>query len=339
MKKKAVTIYDIAQRLRLSPSTVSRGLRNDARINTNTKRLIADTAAQLNYQPNRVAAGLRGGSTKTIGLIVPRINRDFFANAISGIEQVARRHGFQLIITQSNERLAAERENVMALTAARVDGILASCSLETDTMDHFTVLQKRHFPLVFFDRVPDHFIGHRVVVDDEGLAYRAVQHLLEQGARKIAHLGGPDSVNIYANRYKGYVRALRENNLPLRPEYIDRNCLTEQQGYPATEKLLQLPDPPEAIFSASDWTALGIAKYCKDHGIAVPTDLAFMSFANEPFTSIIVPAISSIEQFSERMGAAAAELLFRQISNSEPLAPERVVIDGELILRESSHRQ
>ena len=216
MKKKSVTIYDIAERLNLSPSTISRGLRDDARINAHTKALIAEAAAELNYQPNRVAAGLRGGATKTIGVIVPRINTDFFANAITGIERVARQHGFQLIITQCNERLAAERENVAALTAARVDGILASVTLETGEADHFAVLQKRQFPLVFFDRAPEHLPAHCVLVDDEESSYRAVRHLIEQGARRIAHLGGPESVSIYAARYAGYARALREAGMPLR---------------------------------------------------------------------------------------------------------------------------
>ncbi|WP_420460707.1 LacI family DNA-binding transcriptional regulator [Neolewinella sp.] len=339
MKKKAVTIYDIAQRLNLSPSTVSRGLRDDERINSRTKELIAATAADLNYQPNRVAAGLRGGSTKTIGLIVPRINRDFFANAISGIEQVARSRGFQLIITQSSETLAAERENVAALTAARVDGILASCTLETDRMDHFAELQRRQFPLVFFDRVPEHFAAHRVIIDDAEMSYQAVRHLLDQGARRIAHLGGPNSVSIYAGRYAGYVRALEEVGLPLRHEYIDRDCLNEQRGYPAAARLLALPEPPDAIFTASDWTGLGITLYCKEHGVAIPEDLALVAFSNEPFTRIIEPAISSVEQFSGRMGAAAAELLFRQIDNAEPLPTERIVQAGELRVRASSRRK
>ena len=339
MKKKAITIYDIAQRLNLSPSTISRGLRNDERINTRTKELIAATAAALNYQPNRVAAGLRGGTTKTIGLIVPRINRDFFANAISGIEQVARRRGFQLIITQSSETLAAERENVAALTAARVDGILASCTLQTDRMDHFAELQRRQFPLVFFDRVPVHFGAHRVVIDDAGMSYRAVRHLLDQGARRIAHLGGPERVSIYAGRYAGYVRALEEAGIPVRDDYVDRDCLTEENGYPATARLLALPEPPDAIFTASDWTGLGIIMYCKEHGVAIPEDLALVAFSNEPFTRIIEPAISSVEQFSGRMGAAAAELLFRQIDATEPLPTEHIVQVGELRIRASSRRQ
>ena len=339
MKKKAVTIYDIAQRLNLSPSTVSRGLRNDERINSRTKELIAATAADLNYRPNRVAAGLRGGSTRTVGLIVPRINRDFFANAISGIEQVARSRGYQLIITQSSETLAAERVNVAALTAARVDGILASCTLETDQMDHFAELQQRQFPLVFFDRVPESFTAHRVIIDDEDLSYRAVRHLLDQGARRIAHLGGPDSVNIYAGRYGGYARALTEAGLPLLPEYIDRDCLNELKGYPAAARLLALPQPPDAIFTASDWTGLGISLYCKEHGVRIPDDLALVAFSNEPFTRIIEPAISSVEQFSERMGARAAELLFRQIDTKELLPPERIVLPGELQVRASSRRK
>ncbi len=339
MKKKAVTIYDIAQRLNLSPSTVSRGLRDDERINSRTKELIAATAADLNYQPNRVAAGLRGGATKTIGLIVPRINRDFFANAISGIEQVARSRGFQLIITQSSETLAAERENVAALTAARVDGILASCTLETDRMDHFVELQRRQFPLVFFDRVPEHFAAHRVIIDDAEMSYQAVRHLLDQGAAALPTWAGRIASVSTPVATLATPAPWEEVGLPLRHEYIDRDCLNEQKGYPAAARLLALSEPPDAVFTASDWTGLGITLYCKEHGVSIPEDLALVAFSNEPFTRIIEPAISSVEQFSGRMGAAAAELLFRQIDNAEPLPTERIVQTGELRVRASSRRK
>lgn len=336
MKKKAVTIYDIAQRLNLSPSTISRGLRDDARINADTKALIAEVAAELNYQPNRVAAGLRGGSTKTIGLIVPRINTDFFANAVTGIEQVARRHGFQLIITQCNEQVAAERENVAALTAARVDGILASVTIETKNLEHFAALQQKQFPLVFFDRAPSDFPAHRVTIDDAASSYAATRHLIEKGARRIAHLGGPDNSTIYAGRYQGYVRALREAGLDVREEYVDRNCLVEAAGYAAMDRLRALPQPPDAIFTASDWTGLGVVLYCKERGIRIPDELRLVGFSNEPFTRIIEPTISSVEQFSERMAAAAAELLFEQINTKEVLPLRRLTIEAELRVRTSS---
>lgn len=337
MKKKAVTIYDIAQRLGLSPSTVSRGLRNDERINQHTRKLISEAAAELNYHPNRVAAGLRGGTTGTIGVIVPRIGRTFFASAISGIESVARRRGFQVIITQSNESLETEKENVAALMAARVDGIIASLSFETEALPHFENLQKQHMPLVLFDRVAENESVHRVVLDDFAASRDAARHLISVGARRLAYLGGPMSLNLYKNRHRGYLEAMREANLPVYDNYVKLNAVLEDTGYAAARALMTLPEPPDAILCASDYGALGVITYARDHGLEVPDDLMVVGFANEPFTRIITPALSSVEQFSERMGVTAAEVLFRQIdAGDKGKVVENIVLPGELQVRASS---
>lgn len=337
MKKRPVTIYDIAQRLELSPSTISRGLRNDHRINEDTKRLIQETARELNYQPNRIAAGLRGGTTRTIGIIVPRIGRYFFANAIESIERVARARGFQVIITQSHEEARAESENVAALTAARVDGIIASVTVETTDPTPFQNLRKRQIPLVFFDRYLSGVTAHRVVLDDERCAYDAVSHLYRQGARRIAYLGGPVALNIYRDRYAGYQRALAATGLPHEPQYIDLDCLKEERGVETARTMLGLAEAPDAFFCASDYSALGVINHCRDVGVPIPDRVKVVSFANEPFTRIMSPQLSSVDQFSERMGTAAAELLFSQIDRSETGdKPEEVVIPGELIVRASS---
>lgn len=337
MKKRPVTIYDIAQLLQLSPSTISRGLRNDHRINHNTKRLIQETARELNYQPNRIAAGLRGGTTRTIGIIVPRIGRYFFANAISGIERVARARGFQVIITQSNEDARAEWENVAALTAARVDGIIASVTVETTDPAPFQNLRKRQIPLVFFDRYLSGVPAHRVVLDDERCAFDAVNHLYQQGARRIAYLGGPEALNIYRNRYAGYRRALEVNGLPLNPDHIDLDCLKEEPGLATAQRMLQHPEPPDAFFCASDYSALGVITYCREFNVPIPGQVKVVSFANEPFTRIMSPQLSSVDQFSETMGMAAADLLFNQIDRTDTGEKgEEVVIPGALIVRTSS---
>lgn len=337
MKKKAVTIYDIAQRLGLSPSTISRALRSDHRINANTIELVNKAAREMNYQSNRVAAGLRGGSTRTIGIMVPLIARQFFANAISGISEVARQRGFQVVITQCNEKLEVEKENVAALTSARVDGIIASLGMETKNIAHFDHLLRRHFPLVFFDRVVMDAAASRVTVTDEDSAYAAVRHLIDGGAQRIAHLSGPEHINIYQGRQRGYQRALAHAGLEEDPELRVPNCLVEDRGYEAGSYLMQLAQPPDAVFSASDFSALGFINYCRTHGIAVPGDVSIVGFANEPFTKIMHPELSSVEQFSGRMGTAAAELLFEQIDSEETEpSPRHIVIEGELRIRTSS---
>ncbi|WP_116124803.1 LacI family DNA-binding transcriptional regulator [Lewinella sp. IMCC34183] len=337
MKKKAVTIYDIAQRLNISPSTVSRGLRNDERINKETRRLISKTARELNYHPNRVAAGLRGGATGTIGVIVPRISRSFFATAISAIQRVARSRGLQVIITQSDERLEREMESVAALTSARVDGIIASISEETAQTTHFQELLRRQFPLVFFDRVVQDVPVHRVVLDDFQSARRAVAHLVEGGASRIAYFGGSQNLNVYRDRYAGYRSALAEAGLSQVDAFVNHNCLTEERGAEELAKMFTHANPPDAVLATSDFVALGVLTYCRERGISIPEQMRVVGFANEPFTRLTEPALSSVEQFSDRMGTLAAELLLRLIDDGEKLPGfQEIVVSGELKIRTSS---
>lgn len=337
MAKKAVTIYDLAQALSLSPATVSRALNEDPKINVNTRKRVKAAAREFNYQPNSLAAGLRSGSSRNIGVVVPRIHRQFFANVISGIESVAREKGYHLMITQSGETHSQEAENVTALTNARIDGLLISLSVETDNTDYLKHHIERGLPVVCFDRVDPKLSANRVIVDDFGGAKEAVDHLLARGCRRIAHLGGPDHVNVYAERYRGYLTALREANIEEDPRLVFRDHLTEATGSAAAEVLMSLDNPPDAIFAASDYSALGIVQYCRENNVQIPEDLAIVGFANEPFTALMEPSLTSVEQFSVEMGEKAAHLIFEQLTAGKKVKPFREIkIKPQLIIRDSS---
>ena len=336
MKKKSVTIYDIAEHLSLSPSTVSRALKGDTKIAVRTRGRIAKAADELNYVPNTVAAGLRGGNTRTIGVIVPRIGRQFFANAISGIERVARERNYRVIITQSKEQQELEREGVAALLGARIDGIIASLSLETTEYDHFTKANRRNVPIVFFDRVTDQVPAHRVVIDDRLASRRAVEHLLEQGARRIAHLGGPESINIYQERHQGYADALAAAGIDYDEQLVFRAHLREEDAAAAVADFSDA-DFPDAVFCASDFSATGVLEHCRERGLAVPERVKIVGFANEPFTRYLTPALTSVDQRSEELGATAAQLLMDRIEGvAEAQQPQEVNLTAELIIRASS---
>lgn len=340
MKPKAATIYDIAAHLSVSASTVSRALKGDPRVKPATRQRIERAATELKYRPNLAASSLRKGVTRTLGVIVPRIERQFFAQAISGIEAVAKEAGYQVVITQTNESYERERENLAALVASGVDGILLSLSMETPDHQHLQQLLTDGTPLVFFDRVDPKLRASKVVLDDYSGAYLAVEHLIEQGYRRIAHLGGPMHLNIYQRRYEGFADALAQHGLELRPDWVFQDNVVREQGEKrAAELFTTEKEPPDALFAASDYLALGALRYLNDQRFAVPEQVGLVGFANEPFTDLVDPGISSVEQFSTEMGRNAAQLLFDQIrADAQPPIIKTITVVPQLIVRASSNR-
>ena len=337
MKSGQVTIHDIARMLNISASTVSRALSGNPRISKSTRDKVKKLAGKLDYRPNVVATNLRTGKSKTIGIVVPHINRNFFSNVIGGIEQTASNAGYRVIITQTYELYKKEVENIMALMNARVDGILVSVSGGTKTFSHFELVKKRGMPLLFFDRTIDEIETSRVVIDDFMGAYKAVRHLIEEGFKNIAHFAGPRHINIYKKRWMGYQEALKEGGLKSTDELLFIDNLTEEKGWKAAAKLMKLKNRPDAIFSASDISALGAIKYLKEHGYRIPEDMAIVGFANEPFTSIMEPGLTSVEQKGYLIGVSVANLFFEEIQQQGETRPfKKIIIEPELIIRKSS---
>ncbi len=337
MRKKQITIHDIARELNITASTVSRALNDNPRISKGTRKRVQKLAEKLNYQPNPIASNLRKGKGNSLGVIIPRINRHFFSNVIGGIESVASEAGYNVLISQTHESYGKEVSHVNTLLNMRVDGILLSLSTGTKDFGHVELIRKRGVPLVMFDRTWEELSVSKVELDDEAGAIKAVEHLLEQGYRKIAHFQGPRHLNVYRNRYEGYVKALRKYGFEANPDFIIENTLTRDAGYNAAKKLLHQTEKPDAVFSASDLSALGAMIYCRENQVRIPEDLAIVGFANEPFTAFLTPSLTSIEQHSFSMGKHAAELILKEMENKgEGFLPQRTVLPPELITRESS---
>ncbi len=337
MKSTQVTIHDIARILKISASTVSRALNDNPRISKKTRKKVKELALKLNYQPNVVASNLRTGKSKTIGVVVPHLNRNFFSNVIGGIEQTASNAGYHVIITQTNEQYEKEVESIRALINARVEGILISISGGTHNLDHLKLVKNSNIPLLFFDRVTDEIEANKVVIDDFEGAYRAVSHLISEGFTKIVHFAGPTHINVYINRMLGYIKALKDNKLDFKEENIFQDTLTEEKGWEACKKMMSRGVKPNALFSSSDISALGAIKYLKANGFKISNDCAVVGFANEPFTSIMEPGLTSVDQNSTKIGIEVAKLFLEEINQkADKKEYKSLIIEPELIVRQSS---
>ncbi|QIL77709.1 LacI family DNA-binding transcriptional regulator [Hymenobacter sp. HDW8] len=332
-----VSMADLAKELGVSMTTVSRALSDHYSIGPATKQKVLKLAKKLNYQPNQMAAALRKGKSKLIGVIVPYIEGRFFPSVVHGIETAARKAGFSVIFCQSNEDVANERKNIETLLNAQVAGILVSLSRNTRDFKHFEKVRKRGIPLVFFDRILEGDNVNAVVLNDREGAFQTTKHLLEQGCRRVAHFAGPQHLNIYKNRRQGYVDALRSFDLPLDEDMIIYSDMTLEQGTEGMKQLLALPNPPDGVFAAGDSAILGALQLLKSRGIRVPEDIALAGFSNEGFTAITEPMLTSVDQRCEEMGQATVRLFMELVeAKGTPFYQRQVVLQPQLFIRESS---
>jgi LacI family repressor for deo operon, udp, cdd, tsx, nupC, and nupG len=339
--KKRTTIYDIAQKLNVTPSSVSRALNNSNYVNEATKKLILKTAEELNYKRNTMASNLRKGQSKTIGIVVPRINQNYFANIIAGIEDATFKQGYNLIICQSNESYEKEVQSVNTLINQQVDCIVISVSIESDNHKHLQNVLDQNIQLIQFDRVADELETLKVINDNEQASFEAVDHMIEQGYKRIALLEGPQNLDIFRQRKKGYLQALAKHNIPVIDELIIENTWTKELGAKGTRQLLTLPEPPDAIFaSVSDFSALGVLEVATAMDIKVPSQLGICGYSNEDFTEITSPSITTIDQFSFYMGKTIANLYFQELENDDTVVVPKVIsIKPKLIIRSSTMRK
>lgn len=340
--KKRTTIYDIAKKLNIAASSVSRALNNSNHINEATKKLILKTAVELNYKHNTIASNLRKGRSKTIGVVVPFINQNFFANAIAGIEEASYQKGYNLIICQSNELHSKEIKCVNTLINQHVDCIVISISVDTNNFEHLQNVIDNGIQLIQFDRVADDIETLKVINDNEQASFEAVSHLIEQGYKRIALLEGPQNLQIFRQRKMGYLSALKKYGMPVLEELMIENAWTKELGARGTKQLLNLPEPPDAIFaSTSDFSALGVLEAASAMGISVPSELGICGYSNEAFTEITSPSITTIDQFSVYMGKTVANLYFQELENTveTETIPKIISIKPKLIVRSSSKRK
>lgn len=339
--KKRYTIHDIAKELNTTASTVSRALNDNPRISQKMRRKVKELAHQVDYQPDFKALSLRTGSGRTIGVLVPQVDRHFFATVLRGIDEIATQADYNVLICQSYESISKEKALMKSLLAGKIDGLIASISIETSDYKNFEPFVRRGVPLVFFDRVPDSLRVSKVVIDDYKAAVLAVEHLIEAGCRRIAHFAGPPHIQLYANRTLGYADTINKHKLPADANLVFNGVITRKTGYEAMQQILQMTPRPEAVFSSGDYSALGAMLCALEAGLMVPDDMAFVGFANEPFGAIITPTLTSIDQHALEMGRQAAFLLIEEIENkitNKPFVPRTIMLDPHLIKRNSSNR-
>lgn len=339
-RKKKYSIQDIARELNTTSSTISRALQDSPRISLKMRQAAQELARKHNYEPDFRASSLRKGNGSTIGVLVPKVDRHYFATVLSGIDEIATPAGYSVMVCQSFESYEKEQQLVKSLMNGRVDGLIASISIETKKDKHFDQMMSRGVPLVFFDRICETIKTSKVVNDDYLGACTAVEHLITNGHTRIAHFSGPQHINVYRNRTRGYYDTLNKYNLPIDKSLVFENVITRETGCEAMQQILKSNQLPDAIFSSGDYSALGAILCARKANIKIPEQLAFTGFANEPWCSFFDPPLTSVDQHAYETGKQAASLLLQQIAEKEnKLVPKTVVLEPTLIIRESSRKK
>lgn len=340
MDHHAVTIKDIARKLGISKSTVSRALRDHPNVKEETKKAVTALADALDYRPDPVALGLLNRKTFTLGVIVPNLSFPYFSLAVSGMQEVASKAGYQIMICQSNESYETEKAVIRTLTANRVDGLILSISIETRDDSHIRELLRKKVPLVLFDRVLEEVNVPRVVMDNTDAAFRMTEHLILQGYKRIAHIAGPEALLVSHQRVRGYEVALKKYGIPLDRDLIIYKGFRIENGREATEALLQLSQPPDAIVAVSDSAAAGAMMVLEEKGLQIPRDVAVSGFNDEIFTSFVKPTMSTVSLPMYALGQEAIRMLLHQITHpEEPVSCTPKVLKSTLVLRESTRRK
>lgn len=333
-----VTIYDIAKALNISPSTVSRALKDHPNIRKETKKKIFAVARDMGYQRNKFASDLRQKRTNTIGVIVPRLNSYFMSSVISGIEKVTNHYGYNLIISQSQETVRKEIDSVTTLFNSRVDGLLVSLAYDTKNLDHFNVLFKKGIPVIFFDRVSSCSDCISVIIDNRKAAYDMTTELINQGCKRIVHLGGSLIRNVYNDRFCGYKQALEDNGIVYNEDLVIISQLTDQVGAEILPRILGMDPLPDGIFAANDTSAVSIMCELKKSGIRIPEDVAVAGFNNDPISRYVEPNLSTVNYPGKEMGEIAAQTLINKLNNLQSTSLKTIVLSHSLIIRASSEK-
>lgn len=337
---KRITILDIAKELDITFSTVARALNDHPAISAATKKAVRETADRLGYRPNKVASSLRSGKTKIIGVLVPRLDVSFFSSVVHGIESVMNENGYTILLYQSQESIKQENRGIETFLRSRVDGIIASISLETEDNGGFVEIKDRSIPLAFFDRVPAGLDVPSVTIDDYRGGFIATEHLIRKGYRRIVHINQYRNINIFNERLRGYLDALKQYGVPVDERLIIKGDFSLTFGRQCVRKLLDEGVAFDAVFTLEDFTAMGVVQELLAAGKRIPDEVGVVGFANEAFTSLVSPPISTVDQCTMQMGEILARLFLKLLKKGDYYKhkPEKIVLEPRLLVRESSDR-
>lgn len=333
---KQATIKDLAKYLSLSTSTISRALLNEKHIHPETRERVLEAVEKLGYKPNAVAHSLRYGHSKTIGFIVPEMVTPFSSELLRGIQKLLNPKGYKIIIMQSDEDPGMERQNLLLLESFSVDAIIINPCHKTYNEDIYNEIINRGMPLVFCDRIPGSSIkASKVIIDDYKTASSIVQHLVDTGKKRIAHIMGPLSIANAAERAKGYKNITRKHHIYDPSLLVKVKGLDFENGKSAIQQLVNRKVEFDAIFAFTDILAIGAMNYLLHKGYHIPQDVAIASFSGTQLSSIVYPQLTTVAQPLIKMGEAAAELVLEKIAN-KGVPDKTVLLEPLLVIRSST---
>ena len=337
---KETTLKEIAETLGISITTVSKALKNYSDVSEKTRKAVIALAEELSYTPNSFAVNLRTKESKTIGLIIPEVVHHFFSNVINGIIAEAEKKGDLVIILQSNESLELEKKQVALLINKRVDGIIMSLSNESNNDFHIKEILRKEIPFVQFDKISKLISSSKVIINDQKAAMEAVQHLIDKGCKKIAHIRGPENPQNAIDRFIGYKKALEKNGIPYDSKLV-YSCknVTFEEGIEFAKQIVDEHPDVDGIFVITDLVAVGVLAYFNEKGIQVPNQIAVIGFSNWFMSQVITPKLSTVDQPSYEMGVAAFSLLLEEMicrKDGKVFIPRTIELETSIIERDSS---
>ena len=338
-KKPNVTLKELAKSLDLSISTVSRALNNDPDISTETKDRVQKLAEKSNYVPNVFASGFRSHRSHILGVIVPNLSHYFTTTILKGVLEEAENLGYRVIISESKNDEKKQAEMLSTMIQFGVDGVLLSLSRKTKSVDGILKVLSR-IPLVMFDKVSDKIPCTQVVINEEEAAFNAVEHLINTGKRRIAIIKETEGSFNSEKRYEGYLRALKEHNLPIDEKIIlSTEDISLAKGRMMANVLLSLKKRPDAIFAITDSAAIGVIKALNKFKIQVPEEIAVVGFSNSASSTIISPSLTTVDQPGNKIGKTCTKYLIDEIENpKEDLVTKTIEIKTNLVVRDSTFK-
>jgi LacI family transcriptional regulator len=337
---KDTTLKEIALQLGISITTVSKALKNYSDVSPKTKQAVLDLAEKLHFTPNSFAVNLRTKESKTVGLIIPEVVHHFFSNIINGIIDEAEKNGYLVIILQSNESLELEKKQVELLLNKRVDGIMLSLSNESNDEEHLKEIIRKEIAFVQFDKISKLIPSSKVIINDQKAAFDAVEHLIKNGCKKIAHIRGPINPQNAIDRFLGYKKALEKNNIPFDSKLV-YTCenVTFEEGKQFAKQLHEEHPDVDGIFVVTDLVAIGALTYFNEIGLKVPDQIKVIGFSNWFMGQVMTPKLSTIDQPSYEMGVSAFQLLLEEMicrKENQKFTPRIIELETAIIPRESS---
>jgi LacI family transcriptional regulator len=337
-KYRPVKLEDLAKKLKVSKVTISKALRDHPDISVGTTAKVKELAEKMGYMPNVMAKNLSARKSNTIGLVIPKIAHIFFASVIESIYNTAFENNYEIVLTVSQEKAERERKHILSLLSMRVDGLLVSVTQETKDITVFERASKNGVPLIFIDRAPNMAGISSVTVDDEGGAYSAIDYAIKKGYTKIAHIGGPKNINIGRKRYEGFVRAMRDNRIPINQNWVIEGGFGEEDGYNGFIKIYEKRNIPEYIFASTYPIALGIYAAAEERGLSIPEDIEVTCFGKNNFNTFSPSVFNFVDQPTQQLGSEAVRLMLEQINNQDSV-PKNIILNTELIIRNSNSKK